>query len=253
MMPIETIDAPVLVSVSDRVATVTLNRPERLNAMNTPLVDDLLEALRGLAGRSDVRVVILTGAGRAFCAGGDVTSLASGGGRQDRPSSERMREIVTIDELLHGMPKPVIAAINGPCACAGLSMAAACDLRYAAESAVFATAFLRVGVSGDHGGIWSVTRAVGPAKARELFLLGDRFSALEAHRIGLVHDVVVAEELHDRVATVARRLATSAPAAVRAIKANLNDALVLGFGEYLDRETERFLSVSGSPDRARSG
>jgi 2-(1,2-epoxy-1,2-dihydrophenyl)acetyl-CoA isomerase len=153
-----------------------------------------------------------------------------------------------IDELLHGRGKPVIAAVNGGCAGAGLSLAAACDLRYAASSAVFATAFLRVGVSGDHGGIWSVMRAVGPARARELFLLGERIPASEAERLGLVHEVVPDDQLEGHVAGIAGRLVAAPPAAVAAMKANLNDAEVLGFGDYLDRETERFLSVLGSPE-----
>jgi len=241
-------DRPVQLRVEGRVATVTLNRPDRLNAMNTELVDALLETLREVAGRSDIRSVVLTGAGRGFCAGGDVNALAGGSGPATDSFEARAREIMEIDELLHGMPKAVVAAVNGPCAGAGLSMAAACDLRYAAESAVFATAFLRVGVTGDHGGIWSVTRAVGPAKARELFLLGERFDAHEAERFGLVHGVVPDRQLAAHVASVAQKLAKASPAAMRGMKANLNDAEVLPFAEYLDRETQRFLAVSGSPD-----
>jgi 2-(1,2-epoxy-1,2-dihydrophenyl)acetyl-CoA isomerase len=239
----------VLLSVDGHVATVTLNRPEKLNAMTIELVADLLEILREVAERKDVRAVILTGAGRGFCPGADVGALVEGGGsRDDATFAPEAREIMRIDELLHGMPKPVIASVNGACAGAGLSMAAACDLRYAAESAVFATAFLRVGVSGDHGGIWSVTRALGTAAARRLFFLGDRIPAAEAAHIGLVHAVLPDGELRGHVRAVAHRLSLASPAAVASMKANLNDAEVLGFGEYLDRETERFLSVSGSPD-----
>jgi 2-(1,2-epoxy-1,2-dihydrophenyl)acetyl-CoA isomerase len=239
----------VLLSVEGHVATVTLNRPEKLNAMTIELVADLLEILTEVAERKDVRVVILTGAGRGFCPGADVGALVEGrGSRDDATFAPEAREIMRIDELLHGMPKPVIASVNGACAGAGLSMAAACDLRYAAESAVFATAFLRVGVSGDHGGIWSVTRALGTAAARRLFFLGERIPAAEAAHIGLVHAVLPDGELPGHVRAVARRLSLASPAAVASMKANLNDAEVLGFGEYLDRETERFLSVSGSPD-----
>jgi 2-(1,2-epoxy-1,2-dihydrophenyl)acetyl-CoA isomerase len=242
-------ERPVLLEIVDHVATITLNRPERLNAMNSELVEDLLATLRRLVELRDARVVVLTGAGRGFCAGGDVGALAEGSDAtrtDDFPA--RTREYMQIDELLHFMDKPVIAAVNGPCAGAGVSMAAACDLRYAAESAVFATAFLRVGQSGDHGGIWSLTRAVGPAKARELFLLGERITAEEALRIGLVHGVVPDSDLIGRVAEIATRLSRAAPAAVRAMKANLNDALELGFSSYVDRETQRFVEVSGSAD-----
>jgi 2-(1,2-epoxy-1,2-dihydrophenyl)acetyl-CoA isomerase len=238
----------VLLEVNGAVATVTLNRPQRLNAMNTELVEGLLEILSDLEGRRDVRAVILTGAGRGFCAGGDVTALASGGSGAPSTSARPVREMMRIGELLHSMPKPTIAAINGACAGAGVSMAAACDLRYAAESAVFVTAFLRVGAPGDHGGIWSVTRAVGSAKARELFLLGDRISATEAAAAGLIHASVSDNLLESHVRDVALRLSRSAPSALRAMKANLNDAQQMAFGEYLDHETQRFAELSGSPE-----
>jgi 2-(1,2-epoxy-1,2-dihydrophenyl)acetyl-CoA isomerase len=238
----------VLLAVEGAVATVTLNRPERLNAMNMDLVEGLLEILSDLEGRRDVRAVILTGAGRGFCAGGDVSALASGGSGAPGTSGRPMREMMRIDELLHAMPKPTIAAINGACAGAGLSMAAACDLRYAAESAVFVTAFLRVGAPGDHGGIWSITRAVGSAKARELFLLGDRVSATEAAAAGLIHAAVADDLLQGHVRDIARKLSQSAPSALRAMKANFNDAEQMTFGEYLDHETRRYAELSGSPD-----
>jgi 2-(1,2-epoxy-1,2-dihydrophenyl)acetyl-CoA isomerase len=240
-------DDPVLVHTADGVATVVLNRPERLNAISAAMANALVDRLHELAGDRDVRVVVLTGAGRAFCAGGDVISLAEA---PDQPNvvGHSTREIMAISELLHGMSKPTIAAINGPCAGAGLSWAAAADLRYAATSAVFAAAFLRVGVSGDHGGIWSVTRAVGTSRARELFLLGERFTAEDALRIGLIHRVVPDSELRESVDAVAAQLAECSPAAVAAMKANLNDALDSPLGVYLDGETERFLGVSGSEE-----
>jgi 2-(1,2-epoxy-1,2-dihydrophenyl)acetyl-CoA isomerase len=240
-------DAPVLVATAGGVATVTLNRPQRLNALNGAMLDGLADALRRLARDEAVRVVVLTGAGRGFCAGGDVHDLAtppSGGARPSRSARASME----IDELLHGMAKPTLAAVNGPCAGAGLSFAAACDLRYAARSAVFTTAFLAVGMSGDHGGIWTVTRAVGAAKARELFLLGDRVDADEAQRIGLVHRAVPDAELTGVVAETAGRLAAAPAHVVAAMKANLNDALELGLAPYLDKETDRFEAVLAHPD-----
>jgi 2-(1,2-epoxy-1,2-dihydrophenyl)acetyl-CoA isomerase len=243
------------VDVADRVATVTLQRPDRRNAINTELVNSLLDHLAELAARPDVRVVVLTGAGRDFCVGGDVASLAGnppfvGAAAPMPPSNRPLREVMGVVELLHGMTKPTIASINGACAGAGLSFAAATDLRYASSSAVFATAFLRVGVPGDHGGIWSVTRAVGPGRARELFLLGERFSSDDALRFGLVHEVVAPADLTAHVRQVALRLAAAAPTALAAMKANLNDALTLPLAAYLDHETERFASVSGG-DEAR--
>jgi 2-(1,2-epoxy-1,2-dihydrophenyl)acetyl-CoA isomerase len=146
------------------------------------------------------------------------------------------------------MPAATIAAVNGPCAGAGLSFACACDLRYAARSALFVSAFLGVGSSGDHGSAWVLTQAVGPAKARELLLLGDRVGADEAWRIGLVSEVIDDDALLDHVAAVAARVAAMPPTATRLMKANLDDALTLPLGEYLDRETERFAECSGSDE-----
>jgi 2-(1,2-epoxy-1,2-dihydrophenyl)acetyl-CoA isomerase len=194
-------------------------------------------------------VVVLTGAGRGFSAGGDVTAMAgaSGGGDDDAPSFD-LRSIMEISELLHTMPAITVAAVNGPCAGAGLSFACACDLRYAARSAVFVTAFLRVGSSGDHGSAWVLTRAVGPAKARELLFLGERVGADEALRIGLVSSVLDDDALLDRVDAIAARLAAMPPTAARLMKQNLDDAVTLPLHEYLDVETERFAECSGSDE-----
>lgn len=238
---------PVTVEDDGRVATVTLCRPERLNALDGPAVNLLRERLALLAARRSLRVLVLTGAGSAFCAGGDVSALTDAG-LQEPLDPVHLRELMQISELLHTMPLVTIAAVNGACAGAGLGFAAACDLRYAATSAVFATAFLKVGVPGDHGTIWSVTRAVGPGRARELFLLGERFGAEAAAACGLVHGVLPDAELRVHAADVAQRLATRSPDALRAMKANLNDAIVLPFDRYLDAEARRFAQVCGSPD-----
>ncbi len=206
------------------------------------------DALRELAGDAAVRVVVLTGAGRAFTAGGDVTAMTGEGSADAGSEPLDLRSIMEVSELLHGMPAVTVAAVNGPCAGAGLSFACACDLRYAARSALFVSAFLGVGSSGDHGSAWVVTRAVGPAKARELLLLGERVGADEALRIGLVSAVVDDGALADHVAGIAARLAAMPPTATRHMKANLDDAVTLPLGEYLDRETERFAECSGSPE-----
>jgi 2-(1,2-epoxy-1,2-dihydrophenyl)acetyl-CoA isomerase len=205
----------------------------------------LLDALHELAGDATVRAVVLTGAGRGFSAGGDVTSMTgtAGGG-----APTHLRSIMEVSELLHGMPAITVAAVNGPCAGAGLSFACACDVRYAARSAVFVSAFLRVGSSGDHGSAWVLTRAVGPAKARELLLLGDRVDADEARRIGLVSEVLDDDALTAHVDAIAARLAAMPPTAARLMKQNLDDATTLPLGEYLDRETERFAACSGSDE-----
>jgi 2-(1,2-epoxy-1,2-dihydrophenyl)acetyl-CoA isomerase len=209
----------------------------------------LRDSLRELATDAAVRVVVLTGAGRGFSAGGDVTAMTGGGGGGSEAGEPLdLRSIMEISELLHGMPAVTIAAVNGPCAGAGLSFACACDLRYAARSALFVSAFLGVGSSGDHGSAWVLTQAVGPAKARELLLLGDRVGADEALRIGLVSAVVDDDALLAHVGGVAERLAGMPPTATRLMKANLDDALTLPLGEYLDRETERFADCSGSDE-----
>jgi 2-(1,2-epoxy-1,2-dihydrophenyl)acetyl-CoA isomerase len=209
----------------------------------------LRDSLRELATDAAVRVVVLTGAGRGFSAGGDVTAMTGGGGGGSEAGEPLdLRSIMEISELLHGMPAVTIAAVNGPCAGAGLSFACACDLRYAARSALFVSAFLGVGSSGDHGSAWVLTQAVGPAKARELLLLGDRVGADEALRIGLVSAVVDDDALLAHVGGVAAQLAGMPPTATRLMKANLDDALTLPLGEYLDRETERFAACSGSDE-----
>jgi 2-(1,2-epoxy-1,2-dihydrophenyl)acetyl-CoA isomerase len=232
------------------VVTVTLNRPEKLNALDLEHIVVLRDELRMVADDASVRAVVLTGAGRGFCAGGDVTSMTgeSGGGASGRDEPLDLRAIMEVSELLHGMPAFTVAAVNGPCAGAGLSFACACDLRYAARSAVFVSAFLRVGSSGDHGSAWVLTRAVGPAKARELLFLGDRVDADEAHRIGLVSDVLDDDALREHTDAVAARLAAMPPNAARLMKQNLDDALTLPLGDYLDAETTRFAEGSGSPE-----
>ena len=194
-----------------------------------------------------MRVVVLTGAGRGFCAGGDVTAM-TGAGRSGDAASLDLRSLMEVSELLHTMPAFTVAAVNGPCAGAGLSFACACDLRYAARSAVFVTAFLRVGSSGDHGSAWVLTRAVGPVKARELLFLGDRVDAEEALRIGLVSAVLDDGALRGHVDAIAARLAATPPTAARLMKQNLDDALTLPLGDYLDAETERFSECNGSDE-----
>lgn len=241
------IDVERAVDHAGAVVTVTLNRPERLNALDLEHVVTLRDELRVLAEDDGVRAVVLTGAGRGFCAGGDVTSM-TGDGSAESAEPVDLRAIMEVSELLHGMPALTVAAVNGPCAGAGLSFACACDLRYAARSAVFVSAFLRVGSSGDHGSAWVLTRAVGPARARELLFLGERIDAEEAQRIGLVSAVLDDDALRDHVDAVAARLAGTPPNAARLMKQNLDDALTLPLGAYLDAETARFAECSGSPE-----
>jgi len=244
----------VLYERDGRVAIITLNRPERMNTMGDDLPERALEALERAADDADVWAVILTGAGRAFCAGGDLGAMAEGKTARERATSsdqgrvEHLRRMMRSSQLLHEMPKVTIAAINGACAGAGLSWACACDLRYAAASAKFNVAFRNAGLSGDFGGTWTLPRIVGPAKARELYLLSPRFDAGVAERLGLVSEVFPDGELMARVRAVADDVVRSAPVAVRQMKANLNDALRLSFTELLDREAARHIAAARTED-----
>lgn len=244
--------APVLCEVSDGVATITLNRPDRLNAMNDELLTTMLRTLEQLASEDTIRAVVITGNGRGFCAGGDLSAGPGGGiGGPDLTSQERvglMRRYMETSQLLHTMPKVTIAAVNGPCAGAGMAWACACDVRIASESAVFKTAFLSAGLSGDFGGTWTLSRIVGPAKARELYLLNDRVSAGDALRLGLVSRVVQPDRLLAEVHELGAQLAKSAPIALAKIKENLNDAEIVSFAEALDGEIRRHVFCMDTED-----
>ena len=165
----------VLYQTDGPIATVTLNRPERLNAMNRELIAAAIETLERAASDPAIRVLILTGAGKGFCAGGDLAGFAGGEFKQPLPLEQRVSELrrsMRTSQILRESGMVTIAAINGACAGAGFSWALACDLRYAAASAKFNTAFLKAGLSGDFGGTYSLTHIVGTAKARELYQIG---------------------------------------------------------------------------------
>ena len=265
-------DDVVQYAVGQGVATITLNRPEHLNTMSGPLLEQATAALERATDDGSVRAVILTGAGRAFCAGGDLQGMAgdrpaglervpasgvpaksqiSWGGSGDgtmQADVARLRRAMRTSQLLRDMPKVTFAAINGACAGAGLAWACAADIRYCAASAVFNTAFMTAGLSGDFGGTWTLPRIVGPARARELYLLAEKFRAEEALRIGLVSAIIPDDELMPFVRAKAERVAGFAPLTMRSIKANLNDALDLGFAAMLDREAERHIACSRTED-----
>src|SRR5262245_36836725 len=209
------------------VATLTLNRPDRLNAMSGAMMDGLEEALPRLAGDSAVGVVVLTGAGRGFCAGGDVRAMAEGSEMSGVTLEERapvLRARMEISRWLHDMPKPTIAMVRGPAAGAGLSLALACDLRIAGDTARFGTAFARVGYSGDFGGSFFLTRLVGTAKARELYYTADILGADQALAIGLANRVVPDARLEEEGTALARRLAGGRGVGLRYMKGNMNAA-----------------------------
>ena len=230
----------LLTELKDRVLYLTMNRPDKLNAMSDEMMAALLENLEQAARNRDVGCVVVTGAGRGFCSGGDLTAMQPrGGGGPPPPIEDRVASLRRGEEasyLLHSMLKVTIAAVNGPAAGAGLSVAMAADLRIAAESARFGTAFALVGFGGDYGGSWTLTQLVGPAKARELYFLPDIIDAKEAHRIGLVNRVCSTESFRDEVHGIAKRIANGPMIAYRHMKANLNAAITHDFRDLLDRE-----------------
>jgi 2-(1,2-epoxy-1,2-dihydrophenyl)acetyl-CoA isomerase len=229
----------LLEEVADGVAVLTMNRPDRLNAMSRPMLDAMLEALPRLAARADVGVVILTGAGRGFCAGGDVKAMAEGQEAEGVTLEERaqsLRSRMEVSRWLHEMPKPTIAMVRGAAAGAGLSMAMACDLRVASENARFTTAFARVGYSGDFGGSYFLTQLVGTAKARELYYTAELLDARQALALGLVNRVVPDGELEQETRALAVRLARGPRVALRYMKRNMNAAESGTLGELLDLE-----------------
>src|ERR1700729_3508933 len=233
--------------MSGPVATIPLNRPDRLTALTEGLIAAVLDLLEQVSADEAVRVLVLTGAGRGFCAGGDLGAMGEfAEPRTPGASVAQLRRLHRTTELLHEMPKPTIAAVNGPCAGAGLSWACACDLRIAAEIAVFRTAFLSAGLTGDFGGTWSLTRLVGAGRARHLFFLNEKLSAASAAAIGLVGEVVPDGALMGRVADIASGLAQAPPHVVAGIKQNLNDAQELGLHALLNAEADRQVRAAAS-------
>lgn len=235
----------------DGVARLTLRNEGRRNALAVDVFDALDRELATLQDDPAVRVVVLTGHGSAFSVGADLAAPPHRRTlRGDSASADlaRLRRVGRISERLHRLPQVTVAAVNGACAGAGLSLALACDLRIAPETAVFNTAFLGAGLSGDLGGIWFATRILGQARTRELFLLPARLPAHEARAAGLLTRVTPAESFPADVAALTARLAASAPRAVRAMKANLRDAERMPLADYLDVESERMVATFHTDD-----
>jgi 2-(1,2-epoxy-1,2-dihydrophenyl)acetyl-CoA isomerase len=233
----------ILYEKSGPVATLTMNRPDRLNGMTKKMLREAREALTAAAEDRELRVLVLTGAGKTFCPGADLQMVASDS--DDEPSNT---DDFRVPVLLHTMPAVTIAAINGACAGAGLGWACACDLRYAAPSARFNTAFLDVGVAGDMGGPWSLPRIVGAAKARELYFIPDKFDANEALRIGLVSKVFPEETFRHEVGAIVNRIAEAAPIALRTMKAHFVEAEKLDFGSFIELESAHHLPMFTTHD-----
>jgi len=231
------------------IVKVTLNRPEKLNAFGGHMRRDLAEALEKAGSDNDVRVVVITGAGRAFCAGGDVKFMAELIERKDSEEFSRLlgsaRRVIT---AIRQMTKPVIAAINGPASGAGFNLALACDLRLASTEATFSQSFVRVGLHPDWGGTYFLPLLVTPNKACEMFFLGDTIDAQEALRLGIVNRVVAAEELEAATQRLAERLRDAPPISIAAAKQAVYMSQKAALEEMLRYETEVQLRCFESKD-----
>jgi len=239
----------IQVTESDCILTITLNRPDRLNAFIGHMRRDLAEALEHAGSDRNVRVVIITGAGRAFCAGGDVAFMAELMKRREAEEFSRIlgagRRVIF---AIRQMTKPVIASINGPASGAGFNLALACDLRIASNNATFSQSFAKVGLHPDWGGSYFLPRLVTPNKACEMFFLGDSIDAEEAARLGIVNQVVAPEELETATMQLAERLRAAPPIALAAAKHAVYMSQAAELEEMLRYETEVQLRCFDSDD-----
>lgn len=254
MTKLDTGTEDLLAEIEDGVAVLAMNRPSRRNAFSNEMMDAMARVLAKVEVDDDVGCVVLTGEGGAFSAGGDVKAMAapnsSGGPRASLDANihrQRLNQQATSGKLWR-MPKPTIAAVPGPAAGAGFSLALSCDLRYAADVAIFTTAFGRVAFSGDYGGTWFLTRLVGPAKAKELYYFSERLTASEAETLGLINGVFPAEELKEEVMSKARRLAEGPSVAYRYMKENLNRAVHGTLEECMDLEVTHHIHTGLTED-----
>ena len=239
--------------VADGVAVLTMNRPQARNAMSGAMMDGLRLALADVELADDVRCVVLTGAGGAFCAGGDVKGFAKGGATGGSRSMDQLVHNQRLDQratsgALWKMPKPTVAVIGGPAAGAGLSMALACDLRVAVEGTVITTAFAKVGFSGDYGGSFFMSHLIGASKAKELYYLSDRLTTEEAKDLGLINRVFPVESFEDDWRALVARLATGPTIAYRYMKENVNRAATADMTECLDMEAMHHLYCGTTQD-----
>lgn len=239
----------VLQKLEGALLTITMNRPERKNALNPEMVAGLVEAARRAADDPEVRAVLFKGAGGSFCVGGDVKSMAAG--RAPLPFEVKMANLrrgMEVSRILHQMPKPVVAQLDGAAAGAGLSMALSCDLRIASESCKITTAFAKVGFSGDYGGTYFLTQLLGSARARELYLTSPVLTAKEAHAIGMVTKVVPDAEIDAAAHELALSLAQGPSIALGYIKRNINNAEHLPLEDCFDGEAIHHTRCSDTDD-----
>jgi len=251
---IDTGTTDLLAALDEGVLTLTMNRPDARNAMSGAMTGALAQQLASAELDSAVKCIVLTGAGKGFCAGGDVKGMAASGDGTVGTNTidgaihrQRVNQRATAGKLFK-MPKPTIAALPGAAAGAGLSLALACDMRIMASNAILTTAFARVGFSGDYGGTYFMTQLIGSAKARELYFLSDRVNAEEALRLGLANWVCDPAELTAKTREIALRLATGPTVAYRYMKENLNRALSGDVDDCLDLEATHHVHCGQTED-----
>ena len=248
-------DQEILTRVDNGVAIVTLNRPARFNALTAGMIQGLTGFLADYAADPAIGCVVLTGAGKGFCSGGDVAAQAANAGKSPLSPEQRadgLRAGMVASQLLHDMPKPTIAMVNGVAAGAGMSLALACDMRIAGESARMTVAFPKVGLSGDYGGSYFLTRIVGPAKARELYFTSDMLDSARLLSLGLASQVVPDATLETATMALARQFADGPRMAWRYIKRNMKAAEEGTLSDTLDSEAYGMLRTRETADHAEA-
>ena len=238
----------LLETVSDRIATLTLNRPDRLNALSNSMIDALLEALDRLGTDPAVGAIVLAGSGRAFCAGGDVKAMESDAAQGFQEKMAWLRRAHRVPIALAQCPKVTVASIQGPAMGAGLGMALCCDFRIVARSAKFGLSFVKIGLATDFGVSWLLPRTVGPVKARELVLTGDPFDAQAAADMGLATRLVADDALAAETAAWARRFADGPAIALASIKRNLQASHALSLADQLEFEAQLQIPATETHD-----
>src|SRR3954447_24134256 len=251
---IDTGTTELLCAIRDRVAIITLNRPEARNALSDNLTPALRSMIKACGENPDVGALLITGAGNAFCAGGNVKGMGAHRDPKKLEMSfdEKVADLQERQRLLPGArvsaQKPTIAALPGPAAGAGLAIAMACDIRIAAQSAFVSTGYLRVGLSGDYGIAWLLTRLVGTARARELMFTAEKVEARRAESIGLVNRVVPDARLQAEAFALAKSMAEGPTLALRYMKDNLDEALLFDFATARDHEAARLVRLTTTAD-----
>ena len=242
----------LLCEIRDRVALITLNRPEARNALSDHLTPALRRMIKQCGDDPNVGALLISGAGNAFCAGGDVKGMGSNANKAEIAFEERVADLRTKQRTLTGalvaVRKPTIAALPGAAAGAGLALALACDIRIAGESAIMATGYARIGLTGDYGIAWLLTRLVGTSRARELMFLSERIDARRCEMLGLVNRVVPDAELRGTAFAVAKSLAEGPSIALARMKDNLDHAVTSDFLDSMDQEAENMVRSARTTD-----